>query len=477
MWENGILCETWWGSMNKLLDLCDTWDLTLPAKPLHSRLYTLKPLGMGTPDLESLTSYMARLAGAHSVSLRALVLHELLPLLNCDYLSNPFKNSLDAFWIEAARALNGIGALARDWAYGLEGLTLRTDLRFLTLLPWATVLTQQRLLRFTRAWCPDCFMEWQAAEQPIYEPLLWNMSSVSLCVRHQRPLIEQCPHPDCRATLPVLASHFRPGYCSKCSRWLGVATDRPNLSWTAEQWHWQIWVAEMIGELVAHNADLTFMPHLGNIPTLIDASREQAADGSSQKLADNLQLSRRTLNTWQRGIQVPQLESLVRLCYFCGVSLYDLFIVQSGKFNVEKLKIRSLPDIPNPIRIRRRRIPLDTVCILQSLEAILNCEQPPPSMRAVARRLNHSPRELRGYFPELCRSISSRYKNYCQVRAERKMAQLKDEVRRAILEIHSQGLYPSSDKVRLLMSKPTSMRDPALARFRHELLQEMDLED
>ena len=122
--------------MNKLPDLCETWDLTLPAHPTHSRLYALEPLGMGTLHVESLTSYMARLAEAHSVSLRTLVIQELLPLLKRDYLSNPLSNCLDSFWIEAARALNGTGVLAQDWAQALERLTLRTDLRFLTLQPW-----------------------------------------------------------------------------------------------------------------------------------------------------------------------------------------------------------------------------------------------------------------------------------------------------------------------------------------------------
>ena len=105
--------------MNNLRDRlipCETWDLTLPTHALHSRLYALEPLGVGTFNTESLTSYTARLAEDHSVSLRTLVIQELLPLLKRDYLSNPFNNSLDSFWIEAARALNGTGALARDWA-------------------------------------------------------------------------------------------------------------------------------------------------------------------------------------------------------------------------------------------------------------------------------------------------------------------------------------------------------------------------
>ena len=177
--------------MNKLHDLCEAWDLTLPTCLTHSRLYALEPLGMGTSNVESLTSYVTRLAEAHGVSLRTLVIQELLPLLKRDYLSNPFGNTLSSFWKEAARALNGTGTLAQEWAQTLERLTLRTNLRFLTLLPWATVLTQQRLLRCTRAWCPDCFMEWQATGIPIYEPLLWNVNAVSVCPRHRRALLEQ----------------------------------------------------------------------------------------------------------------------------------------------------------------------------------------------------------------------------------------------------------------------------------------------
>ncbi len=464
--------------MSNPLDSCEFWDLALSAHPPRSRLYTLEPLGMGTPDIESLTSYVSRLAGAHSVSLRALAIWELLPLLKCDYLSNPSRNNLDAFWIEAARALNGTGTLARDWAQALERLTLHADLRCLTLLPWAAVLTQQRLLRFTRAWCPDCFMEWQAAGLPLYEPLLWNVSAVTVCLRHQRTLLEKCPYLDCCATLPVLAPHFRPGYCSKCSRWLGVITDPPSLSWTVEQWHWQIWVAETVGELLSHNADLKTTPGLGNVPNLIASYREQATDSSIRNLAEKLQLSHRTLNVWKLGRQVPQIESLMRLCYCCGISLYNLFTLQSGTLGFDTLQVRSLPDLPNPTQKRRHRIPFDTVYIRQKLEAVLaNDEQPPPSMRTIAKCLNYSPRELREHFPELCRAISMRYKNYGKVRGEQKIQHTKDEVRAAIRKIHSQGLYPSEYKLRSHLSVPGLLRNPVIAKFWREMLHELGVID
>jgi len=424
--------------------------------------------------VESLTSYLARLAEAHCVSLRTLVKQELLSLLKRDYLSNPFGNSLDAFWIEAARALNGTGALAKDWVGSLEQLTLRTDLRFLTLLPWAAVLTQQRLLRLNRAWCPVCFMEWQTAGQPIYEPLLWNLNTVSVCLHHQRALLERCPHPDCQAILPVLASFLRPGYCSKCLRWLGVMTNSSKTSQTNNQWHWQVWVAEMVGELLAHNMKLTITPHLENIPDLIAAFREQAADGSMQNLEKRLQLSRRTVNAWCSGRQIPQLESLLRLCYCCGISPYSMFTSQPSTLSLRKLKVRVLPDIPNPNGNRRQRIPIDRVYIQQRLEEILTQEeQPPPSMRTVAKRLNHSPKELREHFPELNRAIANRCKDYYKLRREQRLLQLKVELRQAILKIHAQGLHPSSTRVGRLMRSPSVMREHAVAKFWQEMLEEL----
>jgi len=308
----------------------------------------------------------------------------------------------------------------------------------------------------------------------LHQPLLWNVSAVSLCVRHQRILIEQCPYPNCHATLPVLASHFHPGYCSKCSRWLGVTFVPSNISWTPEQWNWQNWVADSIGELVAHNPDLIVTSHQRNIPDLIEAYREQAADGSMRILAAKLQLSRRTFIAWQQGKQIPQMESLMRLCYCCGVSLYSVFTSQSGALDLDKLKIQSLPDIPNPTGNRRHRIPLDVDYIQQSLESVLASEeQPPPSMRFVARRLNYSPRELREHFPELNHAISSRYKNYRKAQAEKKLEEQKDKVRQAILKIHSSGFYPSSKRVGSLLGGRGIMRSPIITQFWREMLQEL----
>ena len=60
------------------------------------------------------------------------------------------RDSRSSSWPKATQALNGFGTLARDWVQALETLTRRSDLRFLTLLPWSQVLTFKGLFRCAR---------------------------------------------------------------------------------------------------------------------------------------------------------------------------------------------------------------------------------------------------------------------------------------------------------------------------------------
>jgi transcriptional regulator with XRE-family HTH domain len=203
-----------------------------------------------------------------------------------------------------------------------------------------------------------------------------------------------------------------------------------------------------MGELISHNVDLKTAPHLGNIPGLIAASRKHVANGSIQSLAEKLQLSRRTVNAWRSGEQIPQMEYMMRLCYCCGVPLYDLFTSPSGTLDLSKTRIRPLPEIPNPTGKRRHRTHFDTVCIQQYLEAALAQEEPPPpSMRTVVKHLNYSLSDLRKHFPALCQRIFSRRKDYFKSLREQRLRQWGKGVQQAIYKIHSQGSYPSPLRV------------------------------
>jgi TniQ len=231
-----------------VLETYEAWDLKKVSIPSRSRLYPLEPVGIGTPVVESLTGYVSRLAEAHCVTPKVLISRELVSFIPKIYrTTNHFEmRSLTG-------ALNGIGTMAFDLVTVLESLTLRSDLHFLTLLIWADIFPQRRLLRSRRAWCPYCYEEWYSSkDKVIYEPLIWFFEAVTVCHCHNQPLCQQCSH--CKRNLPPLASYSRPGYCPYCLEWLGVSANylsSDNTPLSKEEIMWQTWVIKNVGELLA----------------------------------------------------------------------------------------------------------------------------------------------------------------------------------------------------------------------------------
>jgi len=54
------------------LERYEEWDVSIPPLPSRSRLYRLEPIGIGTPYVESLTGYIARLAETHCITPKSL---------------------------------------------------------------------------------------------------------------------------------------------------------------------------------------------------------------------------------------------------------------------------------------------------------------------------------------------------------------------------------------------------------------------
>lgn len=82
---------------------------------------------------------------------------------------------------------------------------------------------------------------------------------------------------------------------------------------------------------------------------------------------------------------------------------------------------RHLPDLPRlimekyNIKIRQH---LDRKKIQLALEKVVNSnEEPPPSLNKVGEQLGHTSQALQRHFPELCNSISQRYRSYKQAQA------------------------------------------------------------
>lgn len=451
----------------------DTRQFNLQILSPRSHLYHLDPIGLGTPYGECLTSYVSRLAEAHAVSVKTLVLDEILSKFSNIYTARP--SLIKSFWLWSS-VLNGTSQSTYDWTQALAALTLRTDIHTLTMLTWQHVLTSRMLLRRTQAWCPDCYAEWVRSRSEIYTPLLWVLQSVTLCIRHQRRLQSQCPNPKCSSQLPYLFTFERPGYCSKCQAWLGSNTADAVESVSAiprAELDWQQWVEQAIGDLLIAAVEVSVPPRMERVSSIISKYVEQVTDGNVRALARQLGLSNRGLRDVQLGQRILQLDTLLQICYRLGITPRQFLMDEGG---AEQVQIPSSV-LPEFRRISRRTYkPFHIEEVHGQLEEIAaSHEAPPPSMAEVARRVGHDQSNLTERFPALTRAISVRYHTFRRTHREAWLQQVCNEIRNVMLDLYQEEIYPTYKQIRSRLSDPNALRIPEVRAARRAVLLELGL--
>jgi len=377
-----------WGVM-QLPPLFDSWDLKPAALPPRSRLYSQKPLGIGTPLVESITGYVSRLADAHAVSVSDMVSRE-LSLIGSKP-ARPFgcfvprdRTTGPHGFRGVVRPANGWGETAKRWVAALERATLQTNLRFLTLLPYEGVFSNERLFRRNRAWCPACYEDCRRTGAIVYEPLLWTIRVVTICLQHRRPLEEVCPH--CHGRMRPVGPYARPGHCSKCLEWLGRegASEPFTRAHKDCETDGALWRAQAVAELLAA------APQLNSCGAVFKANFRACvtavAEGNAAAFAQISHMSRPGLMYVWKGRGLPEMGTLLRICHHLDIPLMAFLVNDPGAaaVNWERAKEALLKGRS------ARRIPLSrtTEGVRLALQEAVR-EQPPPSLPEIVRRLNY----------------------------------------------------------------------------------------
>lgn len=376
------------------------WDIYSPSLPARSRLFHLEPIGIGTFHIESLTSYIARLAAEHCVSSRKLLCVEAL---------NPIGKATEYYRTSphfSAYQINGMGGFVEVTVAAFEQLTLREDLRYMTLQTWGNSLSYQQLLRKKRAWCTHCYEERLRDGEPPYELLMWSLDAVTICIKHSTRLCDECPH--CKYQLPFLATDYYPGYCSRCRKWLGTfdaaKSERTEETVTKADLSRQFQIQHTVGELLSSTKNIKYPPSsrsfIANLIKLI----EKSANGSINIFSHIVGIWSGTIRRLLASETKLSLANLCQICSRLNVTALDLLAEQG---NVEDLKRRHivLEDV-SAFRIIRPWSEVEG-----NLKAALK-EHPPPSMEATARKLAYYPPKIKRHFPDLCEQIIFRYREY-----------------------------------------------------------------
>lgn len=401
----------------------ELWNLAPQRLPMRSRLYSLVPLGVGTLQVESLTSYVIRLADAHAVSPGVLVRTELFPrLTRC-----PKRLSCAAL-----HALNGLGAWFLQWVETLENLTARNDLRALTLLPWRGILAGDGILRRHRAWCRLCYQERRERELPVYDFLLWMVASTTACPKHEIPLEEFCPQ--CQKRSVPFSCRGRPGFCSHCDGWLGSNLPVP-LSCEPGNLESHVQTARQIADLLFFGTTQS-QPACSNLRDNIQLAIEVFANGNRLLFCRVAGVADRTLTEWLTGSLSPSLPLLLRVARNLGLPLKRLLAgkiaagdelwmqteaaVEAERAKVTSRRVAAKRQFEHPVTrsslwalSSRERIAARAE-VKAAMDAALE-EDVPRSVRDLFRSLGYRQCVMgRYWFPDLYAAIQLKRKRQCE---------------------------------------------------------------
>jgi hypothetical protein len=351
----------------------------------------------------------------------------------------------------------------------LESLTKQRGLHVLTILAWAKVFPLASLIRTKRAWCPGCLEEWRTSGHVIYEPLLWAVQAVKICVQHGCQLETDCPK--CTKTSPWLGWRSRSGYCTHCQQWLG--TKRAGQGKNEQEMKWLHWSADQVGILLASVPSLKKFPARECINERLVSVLEQVSQGRKMTFARLVGLSPKLVGNWFYHQQLPGVENLLRVCFAVNLSLQDLFM---EKQITCALRSEGMQDLWSSHHRQAPRGFWKSNQVRETLEAIARNEEiPPSSLKAVARQLGCSdPHSLQSYHPVPSKMISDRYAAYMDAKKLITEQQHCKEVQDLVHQLIKQNIPPTGRNVALVLSKPGILRSPVVREARRAAIRERE---
>ena len=385
----------------------ECWDVTSPPIPPRTLLFPLEPIGIGTPFVESLTSYISRLAEVHAVTVSDLVGYV---LAKCAPRDGPIVSArardyrMGSGFHPGTHAINGLAEDARRWIIAAETATGLTSLRFLTLTPLKQAFCKQSLFRNVQAWCPACFADRRRAALPLYLPLAWHLRMIEVCAKHECPLENTCP--DCGERFGQLDARARPGYCSRCGYWLGLSTPSRQVLSQERSSDDTLWVATSAGDILASMPELD-ENHLRDIlRENIAALVGQAANGSQRIFSSLTTLPDNAVCGWIAGAHRPRPDHLFRICRRLRIPVSEV-LRRNGVWTIPA-EIAAAGIVAGQRGVWRDDPEAIKAALLKAVE-----EHPPPSLALVAYRLNYKTwAPLQRLDAKTCRQITLRHRAF-----------------------------------------------------------------
>lgn len=418
--------------------------------PVRSQLYRLVPAGAGTLLVESLTSFLMRLAAAHQLTPGKLI-RIALPGLWRGARSGNLLPQGEVY--RGGQFANGLGPEAGAWVREIGRATRRDDLDRLTLLPWQAVLPPTHLLRPNLGHCPQC-LEDMVGQGVVHEPLAWALRMVTACPTHGIDLAFHCPN--CRAKQRSFRWNGRPGLCGKCNSWLGATGVGAAASSEAQR------ISRSVAGLL-----LPRLPIAAALSIAETIALAQAELGSTQKaLALAAGVSPGSMSEWLRGHVRPSIEGVLAICSLGG---WDPRSFLGGSL-VPAAASASAPQSP-----WMGRKPIDWDQARREAEAHLT-DDPPITLAELAQVLGVDLSWMRSQLPEVTRALVERHRGWRRERTRQRGDGHVDRVVRTTRILLDAGHSASRREVERHLPPGMQLRESALGAAWRATRRDFELE-
>ena len=284
------------------------------------------------------------------------------------------------------------------------------------------------VIRHKKHWCPECYLDAIRQSMPVYDPLIFSLMEVKSCPVHQLALVSQCP--DCGATQQALPSSRKIGWCTQCGGFLGYMGGVGNEVSYREQLFYDLF--ECRNKFSGIDVREAFRE---GILKVVDRS----GCGTVAKLTEAIRFSDRTISQWVSGRYRPTITSFLDFCEAVGVLPSQLLL------NHQCI----VPELAEARLTVRRSF--DTSLEMEAIEKCLktccvSTEITPLS--EIAKELELGISYLSYHFPKLTRKLVQKNQKMRKSESEKRYDQFVCEISKIIVDLESQGVVPSYNKVR-----------------------------
>lgn len=359
-------------------------------------LFPIELEGAGTCDVESLASYVYRVAYEHG-----LYVGEFLRYLNKKATREPAESVPEYLKIAEMVRNNGSSAVLEAF---LEKMT-------------GKLLSQSRLLFMSQdigrspndvvsgfRWCPECMGEWKILGQQPFFKLIWHLSGVTHCPNHRTELISACSFCGCNQTSYIRKRNL--GFCQQCGEHLGKRnSDKPypgiSPSWETKGAD----IHQFFVDMAQHPATDEFVGGIWR--SLRDLFDHYWDNGKEAELYRAFPRDE-WISLYHKQKPVS-FSTARRLCYGLGIDLYTL-ISGNAIHSTQVLSQKWLCELPEGFCERRSRQKRNHDAIQSKLRRYLDSSVRPRPMKEVAAELKVSVGYLEYRYPTAVSALVKRHK-------------------------------------------------------------------